>query len=81
MPIEQDDPCLRAKQLKAIRDKIATGQAVQETDLGGGNGTQQRVKFGPANLATLNSLISEADAACAIKLGNRRPRRFAIMPR
>lgn len=78
--IEQDDPCLRAKQLRAVRDDIMLGRNVAETDFEAGNGTRRRVKFSMANLAMLNQAIAEADMACAAKNGGR-PRRFAIVPR
>lgn len=80
MPIEQNDPCTRATELRAIRDKLITGQGVQETDLESGNGTRQRVRFGMADLTRLDREIAAADRACDIKQG-KRPRRFAIVPR
>lgn len=80
MAIEQDDPCLRAKQLRAIRDDIMLGKNVAETDFEAGNGTRRRVKFSAANLTMLNREIADADAACAARNGGR-PRRFAIVPR
>ncbi|WP_099863736.1 hypothetical protein [Pararhizobium haloflavum] len=80
MPIEQDDPCKRAKELRAIRDEIITGVGVVETDIESGNGGRQRVKYSAANLTRLDQEIAAADNACAIRNG-KRPRRFAIMPR
>jgi hypothetical protein len=78
--IEQDDPCARAKQLKAIRDQIITGQQVEQTEFEAGNGVRRRVQFGRFNLAALNAEIATAEAACLVKQG-KRPRRFAVMPR
>ena len=80
MAIEQNDPCTRAQQLKAIRDDIMLGKNVSETEFEAGNGTRRRVKFTAANLDFLNRQIAEADNACAISQG-KRPRRFAITPR
>lgn len=80
MAIEIEDPCLRATQLKAIRDKIMLGDKAVETELDAGNGVRRRVKFGPANLSLLNQQIMEAERKCALKNGQPTPR-FAITPR
>jgi hypothetical protein len=80
MAIEQNDPCERAKQLRALRDDIMLGRNVNEAEFEAGNGTRRRTKFGTANLAMLNQAIAEADAACD-KLNGRCSRRFAIVPR
>ena len=78
--IEQNDPCLRAEQLKAIRDQIMLGDKAVETEFDAGNGVRRRVKFGPANLTLLNQQIMEAERKCALKNGTATPR-FAITPR
>ena len=80
MPIEQNDPCVRAAELRAIRDDIVLGKQVTETEFEAGNGTRRRVKFNSANLQTLNKMIAEAENACAIQQGQA-PKRFAIVPR
>lgn len=80
MAIEQNDPCERAKQLRAIRDEVVIGGRAVETEIEQGNGTRRRVKFATANLAALNQLIAEADALCD-KQNGRCARRFAIVPR
>lgn len=80
MAIEQNDPCVRAAELRAIRDDIMLGKHVAETEFEAGNGTRRRVKFSAANLGMLNKAIADAENACAIQQG-KAPKRFAIVPR
>ena len=77
--IEQDDPCIRAAQLRLAKDKIITGLSVSEYDFETGNGVRRRVKYNAANLTRLEDEIRKAEAACAALTG-KRPRRFAIGP-
>jgi hypothetical protein len=63
-----------------VRDRLITGQGVQETDHESGNSTRQRVKFTQADLTRLDREIAAAENACALLQG-KRPRRFAIVPR
>lgn len=80
MPIEQDDPCVRARELRAVRDRLITGEGVVESEFSGGNGSSRRVRYTKADMTMLNSEIAAADAACARSRGQR-PRRFAVRPR
>jgi len=80
MPTEPEGPCERAERLRKLREEIVLGSKAVETEIEQGNGTRRRVKFGTANLAALNQLIAEADAACD-KLNGRCARRYAIVPR
>lgn len=77
IPTLASDPCGRAEALREAKDKIVTGASVEEVEFMAGNGTRRRVKYGSANLASLDREIAQAEAACD-RLNGRRERRFMV---
>ncbi len=77
IPTLEADPCGRAEALRALRDKILTGQAVEETEFEAGNGQRRKVRYSKANLSALEREIEHASNACNLTRGVR-SRRFVI---
>ena len=77
-PIE--NPCERARQLRAKRDEIIIGNGVLEYDSEQGNGVRRRVRYSSADLARLDREIAAAERLCRIQKGQRGAR-FAATPR
>lgn len=84
IPTIKDDPCERAKQLSAVRDKLITGVSVVEFRSDQGNGVSRQMRYGTADIERLEREIAAAETACAAVTpvaGGNRPRRFAISVR
>lgn len=54
------DPCAEAERLRTLRTEIITGGRPVKIREG-----EREVQYGPADIARLDSLIAELDAACA----------------
>ncbi len=79
IPSLEDDPCGRAKALRAIRDAIITSGSVTELDKEHGNGVRRRLRWSTADLGRLDREIAAAENRCLLKSG-KRGRRFAVTP-
>jgi hypothetical protein len=75
MPIEQIDQCVRAEQLRGVRDALISGQATAEYESDSGNGVKRRVKYSNADLPRLEIEIRRAEEACDLTTGAGKPRR------
>ena len=80
IPSLDEDPCARAKALRAKRDLLITGGGVAEFDSEQGNGVRRRVKYTTADLLRLDQEIATAENKCLLKSG-KRGQRFAVSPR
>lgn len=68
------DPCEEAEALRAARRDLVMGQAVSEVAFG-----EDRVRYGRADLAMLDRMIADAEAKCALVLGQTvKRRRYAM---
>jgi hypothetical protein len=79
MPLNWNDPCVRAEALWEAYNRLISGQ--QESDVTyTANGVTRRVRYSSASLDRLLNEIRAAENECAIQQGEtpRRPR-FAII--
>lgn len=68
------DPCVRADELRAVREKLIMGQGVAQADTGDGS-----VSYTKADLPRLDRLIAEYDDQCAALNGTKPVRRRHAM--
>lgn len=69
--VDQDDPCALWQALYAHKLKVLAGGAVEEIEVRSPV-TQQRTRFGKANLDALDAELTRLQAACQAKQGYRR---------
>ena len=71
------DPCARASALRSAYFRLLSGQQEERVRFRNGE-TDEDVTFVKADLNTLRTELTEADAQCAA-LSSGRPRRFAAI--
>ena len=73
--VDWTDPCARAAALRGVYYQLLSGQQEERVRFRNGD-TDEDVTFVKADLNTLRTELTEADAQCAA-LSSGRPRRFA----